>query len=256
MDARHPYSHPLVRKIESIFTLTDEEKLALTSLPVHRQELRGGQDIVREHDQPSRSCLVLEGFTSTFKVTPEGKRQILAFHVPGDMPDLQSLHLKTLDNSIGTVSPCTVAFIQHEALRDLCKRHPRISDALWRGTLIDAAIYREWMVNVGRRDAYTRLCHLLCEMVVKLGAVGLAEGRTCQLPMTQTDLGDATGLSTVHVNRTLQDIRKAGLVTFTRGTLKVLDWEGLKTAGEFDPTYLHLQNGQAAGLSPQARRSS
>lgn len=246
MDARHPYSHPLVRKIESIFTLTDEEKLALTSLPMHVQHLRGGQDIVREHDQPSRSCLVLEGFTSMFKVTPEGKRQILAFHVPGDMPDLQSLHLKTRDISIGTISRCTLGFIQHDTLRDLCRHYPRLGDALWRGTLIEAAIYREWMVGIGRRDARTRVCHLLCELMVLLGAVGLAEGRTCQLPMTQTDIGDAIGLSTVHVNRTLQEIRKAELVTLTRGTLKVLDWEGLKAAGEFDPTYLHLEKPQAA----------
>jgi CRP-like cAMP-binding protein len=242
----HTHTHPLIAKLDSIFTLTPEERQAILDMPMHVQELRAKQDIVREGDRPSRSCLVLEGFTCQLKVTPEGKRQIMAFHIPGDMPDLQSLHLKTLDNSVSTISRCKVGFIQHETLRELCRRFPRIGDALWRETLIDASIFREWMISIGRRNAYARICHLLCEMLVKMRAVGLVEDHTCKLPISQSEFGDALGLSTVHVNRTLQEIRKAKLISLRGATLKVLDWDGLKKAGEFDPTYLHLEKPQAA----------
>jgi CRP-like cAMP-binding protein len=241
-----PHHHPLIAKLESIFSLTDEERQALLDLPMQVQELRAKQDIVREGDRPTRSCLVLEGFTCMFKLTGEGKRQIMAFHIPGDMPDLQSLHLKTLDNSVGTITRCKVGFIQHETIRDLCQTYPRIGSALWRETLIDASIFREWMISIGRRDAFARLSHLLCELLVKMKAVGLVEDHTCKLPITQGEFGDALGLSTVHVNRTLQEIRKAKLITLRGATLKVLDWDGLKKAGEFDPTYLHLEKPQAA----------
>src|SRR3712207_4139041 len=170
----------------------------------------------------------------------------MAFHIAGDIPDLQSLHLKVLDNSIGTITPCKVGFIQHEALRDLCLRYPRITSGLWRETLIDASVFREWMVSIGRREAYNRIAHLLCEMVLRMKAVGLAEDHRCELPITQAEFGDALGLSTVHVNRTLQELRAAGLITLKGSTLTVLDWEELKRAGDFDPTYLHLENGEAA----------
>jgi CRP-like cAMP-binding protein len=190
--------------------------------------------------------VVLEGFTCMFKLTPKGERQIMAFHIPGDVPDLQSLHLKTLDNSVGTITRCKVGFIQHETLRELCRRHTRIGEALWRETLIDASIFREWMLNIGRREAYSRLAHLLCEMVTRMRAVGLVDDQTCELPITQGELADATGISTVHVNRTLQELRGAGLITLRAGALTVNDWDGLKRAGEFDPTYLHLMRREAA----------
>jgi CRP-like cAMP-binding protein len=242
----HTHTHPLIAKLDSIFTLTPEERQAILDMPMQVHELRAKQDIVREGDRPTRCCLVLEGFTCMFKVTAEGKRQIMAFHIPGDMPDLQSLHLRVLDNSVGTITRCKVGFIQHETLRELCRDFPRIGDALWRETLIDASIFREWMISIGRRDAFARISHLLCELVVKMKAVGLVEDHTCKLPITQTELGDALGLSTVHVNRTFQEIRKAGLITLRGATLKVLDWDGLQKAGEFDPTYLHLEKPQAA----------
>jgi CRP-like cAMP-binding protein len=111
---------------------------------------------------------------------------------------------------------------------------------MWRDTLIDAAVFREWMIGIGRRSAYTRIAHVLCELMVKMRAVGLANGYQCDLPITQTELGDALGLSTVHVNRSLQELRGDGLIEWRSGTLTALNWEGLKQAGEFDPTYLHL----------------
>src|SRR5215203_351233 len=120
---------------------------------------------------------------------------------------------------------------------NLCKAHFRIANALWRETLIDAAIFREWMLSIGRRDAYIRIAHLFCEMLVRLRAVGLAEDHTCKLPLTQGQIGDALGLSDVHVNRVIQSLRGDGLIKFNRGVLTALDWEKLQEAGEFDPTY-------------------
>ncbi len=125
-------------------------------------------------------------------------------------------------------------------------RRGQLQAALWRETLIDASIFREWMISIGRRDAFARLSHLLCELLVRMRAVELAQDHSCKLPITQSEFGDALGLSTVHINRTLQEIRKAKLITLKGDTLKVLDWDGLQKAGEFDPAYLHLEKPQAA----------
>lgn len=237
-----PDMHPFVRRVESIALapLTDDERKALCALPIQVAQFDAYQDIVHEGDRPSRCFTLLEGFVSVYKSTRAGKRQIMAYHVPGDLPDIQSLHLKVLDNSISTISPCRVGFVQHDALRALFFAHPRIGDAFWRATLIDAALVREWMLNNGRREAYARLAHLFCELVTRLDAVGLAPDHTCPLPMTQPELADALGITPVHVNRVLRDLKAAELVTVRSRVLKVHDWEGLKAAAEFDPTYLHL----------------
>jgi CRP-like cAMP-binding protein len=156
---------------------------------------------------------VVEGFACSYKHSHEGKRQIMFFYIPGDIPDLQSLHLEVMDHNIGTLTPTKAAFIPHAALHDLIQRHPGLAAAFWRDTLIDGAIFREWVINVGRRDAYARLAHLLCELVARLSAVGLVTDWSFLLPVTQAELGDATGLSTVHVNRVLQELRGNGLIT-------------------------------------------
>src|SRR5215204_4140287 len=171
MDASfHPAVFPLIRKLESIVSLDENERATLLNLPLQVTTLKADQDIVREGDRPTRSCALLDGFACTFKVTAEGKRQITAFHIPGDIPDLQSLHLEVLDSSLGTLTPCRVGFIQHEALHELCDHHPRIASALWRETLIDASIFQDWTANIGRREAYGRIAHILCELIVRLQA--------------------------------------------------------------------------------------
>ncbi|PVE25301.1 Crp/Fnr family transcriptional regulator [Microvirga sp. KLBC 81] len=202
--------------------------------------LKEDQDIVREGDHPSRSFTILSGFTCTYKMTGDGQRQIVAFCIPGDVPDVQSLHLKVLDISVATLTPCSVGFITHEDLWDLCMRYPRIAAAFWRETLVEGAIFREWVLNVGRREAYPRMAHVLCELLVRLRAVGLVEDHACNLPITQGEFADALGVSTVHVNRVLQELRADGLIELKGDRLKVPDWEKLKQAGDFDPTYLHL----------------
>ena len=238
--ASEPHAHSLLRKLDSITDLSPEERQAVLDLPMRVERIQADQDIVREGDRPSRCCLVLQGFACRHKVTLPGKRQIMAFHVPGDIADLQSLHLRVLDHSLGTITPCELGFIRHEDMRDFVRRWPRLGDVFWRETLIDAAVFREWMVGIGRREAYGRIAHLLCELMTKLRAVGLADGQRCEMPITQAEFGDALGLSTVHVNRVLQELRGNGLITLRSGTLTVLDWDGLTSAGEFDQTYLHL----------------
>jgi len=230
----------LLRKLDApgIFTPGEAESLAM--LPIQVLPLRPGQYIVREGDRPTRSCLVIDGFVSASKTTGDGDRQIASFYVPGDIPDLQSLHLGVMDISFEAITPCTVGYIPHEALHRLIADHPRLGAALWRTTLVDAAIYREWVANVGRRNADSRLAHLFCEIMMRLKAVGLAEENSCELPMTQTELGDALGISVVHVNRTLQKLRRDGLISFKNKRLTVLDWKRLSDVGDFDPTYLHL----------------
>jgi CRP-like cAMP-binding protein len=236
----HPGHTMLLRKLRSISPLGEDEKHCLLTLPLSIKSVGPDQDIVREGSRPSESCLVIEGFTCRYKVTAEGKRQIFSFHTPGDIPDLQSLHLQRMDHSLMTMTPCKLAFIPHQSLTALMRRCPRVADVMWRDTLIDAAIFREWMIGMGRRSAYTRIAHVLCEVFVRLKAMGLANGHECELPLTQAELGDALGLSTVHVNRSLQELRGDGLIQLRGGSLTILNWEGLKTAGEFDPNYLHL----------------
>ena len=235
-------TNPFVRKVEStaLFPLSDDERAALFKLPMRVERFEAYQDIVREGDQPSHCFTVLDGFVSVYKSTQAGKRQISAYHVPGDVPDLQSLHLKVLDINMSTVGPCKLGFIQHDAVRALLREHPRLGAAFWRISLTDAAMVREWLLNTGRREAYPRMAHLICELVTRLEAVGLAPDRTCAFPMTQSELADALGITSVHVNRTLGDLRDAGLITVRNRRLTVHNWDGLVAAGEFYPTYLHL----------------
>jgi CRP-like cAMP-binding protein len=232
---------PLIRKLETIFALSDDEKNALQSISGTIRTLDARQDIVREGDRPSACCLILDGFACRYKLTATGQRQILSFHIPGEIPDLQSLHLDMMDHSMGTLAQSKLVFLTHDTVRDLIRRCPRIGDTFWRETLIDASIFREWELNLGQREAYGRIAHLLCELYVRLRSVGLTNGHTYELPLTQAELGDAIGISNVHVNRTLQDLRGEGLITLQAGSVTVLDWERLKEAGEFDPTYLHLR---------------
>jgi CRP-like cAMP-binding protein len=238
---RQANANPLLWKLDSIADLSNEEKQALLDLPLTVKVFEADSDIVRDGDRPTECCLVLSGFVCRYKLLPEGRRQIMGFYIPGDTPDLQSLHLNVMDYSISALVTSSIALIPHESLRSCLERHPGLAAAFWRDTLIDAAMFREWMIGMGRRSAYQRIAHLLCELHVRLKAVGLTRDSGYELPVTQSELGDALGLSTVHVNRVLQDLRNEGLIVLHGGTLYIPDWEALQAAGDFDPTYLHFK---------------
>lgn len=240
--------HPVLRRLESItlFRLSDEEQAAVQSLPVQVAEFDAGDDIVHESERPVRSFAVLRGFACTYKSTGKGGRQVLAYHVPGDVPDFQSLHLRRLDASIAAATPCRVGFVQHEAVRAVLREQPRLVDLFWRTTLIEAALVREWMLNNGRREAYPRFAHLLCEISTRLRMVGLAPDHAFEFPVTQYKLADALSITPVHLNRVLQDLRAKGLITLNNRHVTIHDWTRLQEVAEFDPSYLHLSTHDAA----------
>src|SRR3954451_17364205 len=224
----------LIRKLQITTQLDAEDLRALERLPIHVKEVAAHTAIVRESERPAQCCLLVDGFICRSKTTDRGKRQILSIHISGDIPDLQSLHLHVMDHDVTALSDCTLAFISHEPLRALTRSRPLIAEALWRDTLIDSAIFREWIVNVGRRSASERLAHFILEMRRRLATVGLAADGHFELPMTQLDVADALGLTPVHVNRVMKALRTKGLMDFRKHVVSLEDAEGLLQLGDFD----------------------
>ncbi|TPI13114.1 Crp/Fnr family transcriptional regulator [Mesorhizobium sp. B4-1-3] len=237
--AHDPSSNVLIRKLQNISALTQSEIAILEGIPLLKKDYQANQDIVREGDRPTHSFVVLEGLVGSTKLTGEGKRQITSFFVPGDIPDLHGMHLSVLDCTFSSLTRATLGFMRHDAMQAVCDQHASIATVLWRSTLIDAAIYREWVTNLGRRDAYAGMAHILCELIVRLQSMGLIEDHVAELPITQTALADALGLSTVHVNRVLQELRRDGLIITDGSRFHAVDWGELVRAGDFDATYLH-----------------
>jgi CRP-like cAMP-binding protein len=236
----------LTRKLESIGTLGTEARECISLLHGEVKQFDSHQDVVSDGDRPNYCAMVLSGFVCRYKVLSAGTRQIMSFHLPGDIPDLQSLFLKTMDHSIGAVVPSDMVLIPHRVVLETLDRCPELASLLWRDTLIDAAIFREWMIGIGRRTAYVRIAHMLCEIIVRMRALRLQNGPRYDLPVTQTDIADALGLSNVHVSRTIRELQRDKLLHYRPGSVTVLDWDALKRAGEFDPTYLHLNRPEAA----------
>jgi CRP-like cAMP-binding protein len=208
----------LVRKLNATSGLTGDETQAILELPLVVREYRAAQDVVSIGEEPSQCAIILEGWACRYKMAFEGGRQIMSFHLAGDMVDAQSLFLKQMDHSVAGITPLRLALVQHRDLHDLLRTFPGIGTAITRDILVDAAIFREWLVGTGRRSAHQRIAHLLCAMATKARVVGLAYGDTYPWPVTQDEIADALGLSTVHVNRVISDLRLWGLVTFTRRT--------------------------------------
>jgi CRP-like cAMP-binding protein len=236
----------MVRKLERRAPLDDGDRRALAELPYRLQTMEPATYIIREGDRPDRSCLILSGFAYRHKVTVDGSRQIVSLHIPGDFVDLEGALLNVADHNVQTLSRCELAFVPRDAMRALILSHPRIGMTMWIDTLIDAAIFREWVVNVGRRDARARIAHLLCEFARRLEVAGLAHEYGYQLPMTQEQLADATGLTPVHVNRVLKLLEREGLIRRDRRFVAIPDWEALRRVAGFSETYLHLDQMRAA----------
>lgn len=228
------------RKLEVRDVVTAAEKAALIACASDMVSVPAGGDLVREGDRPDTSMLVLDGFSSRYRDAPDGSRQITAIHVPGDFVDLHSLLLREMDHSVGALSACNVMRFPHARLRSLTETHPHLTRLLWLMTLIDASIHREWL-SAAARAAPEQIAHLICELYVRLGITGLiAPDQSFTLPLTQTALGEALGLSAVHVNRSLQQLRSEDLFTWQNQTVRILDWESLKRRASFDDRYLHL----------------
>ena len=232
----------LVRKLSTLGPLTDGERALLETFPIHVREIGRDRDLVREGERASHCILLLEGFACRYRTLADGRRQIVSFHIPGDFMDLQGYVLQRLDHSIAALTASKIAVIPYAVIAEMIE-HPNLTRLLWRDTVIDGAIHREWIVNLGRRTAYQRIAHVLCELVTRLEAIGLATGGACDLPLTQSELADATGLSTVHVNRVIQELRRDGLIELRGRTFTALKWDELKSAAEFDPFYLQINAG-------------
>jgi CRP-like cAMP-binding protein len=229
----------LVSKLETIASLNESERQAVRDIPTLDRTLPAGHDFVREGDVPHSCVLVVKGWVCRHKMSESGHRQIVSFHLPGDIPDLQSLLLTRMDHSLTAVTEARIANIAHDRLRALTRTHPRVAEALWRDTLIEASTYREWLLSLGRRPAPVRMAHLICELHARLRVLGLADDNAYALPITQLVMADALGLSPVHVNRSLQDLRAAGLISWAHGSLVIHDMQALAQLGEFAPGYLH-----------------
>ncbi|MFK5600526.1 Crp/Fnr family transcriptional regulator [Methylobacterium sp. HMF5984] len=232
----------LTRKLEGFEDLSDDDRRALDGLAPRIRQVGARVDLVREGDAPENVHLILDGLACRYKVLPDGKRQIMALLVPGDFCDLNVFILDQMDHNIGTISPCHVVDIPRRAIEEITEAHPQITRAFWWCALVDEAVLREWLVNLGGRAPEQRLAHLLCELLVRLDAVGKVTNDSYPFPFTQPELADTMGLSAVHVHRTLRELRDLGLITLKRRVLTIHDVEQLKAFCGFTPNYLHLKN--------------
>jgi CRP-like cAMP-binding protein len=236
----------MLRKLLYWLPLDAAQTEALLALPHRVKTLDPHHYVVRERETASECCLMLSGYSIRHKIVVGGARQIVAIHMKGDMVDLQNSMLGIADHSVQMLTKGEVALIPRDAVQKLALEHPRICLAMWKDTLVDGSIFREWIANIGRRDAATRLAHLLCEFSLRLKVAGLGEQTDYELPMTQEQLADAVGLTSVHVNRTLQALERDNLISRTHRAVKIGDWNRLADAGDFDATYLHLRENEPA----------
>ena len=233
---------PMLRKLQYWVDFSPEDSAALLALPHTVRNLEQHQYIVRERDRTVFSCVMLGGFSIRHKIVAGGNRQIVSIHMKGELVDLHNSLLGIADHSVQMLTAGKIATIPREEIEKIAFARPAIGRAMWIDTLVDGSIFREWIANVGRRDARTRISHLLCEFALRLKIAGLAEQTDYELPMTQEQLADATGLTAVHVNRTIKGLEADGLIErATPRAITIGDWKKLADAGDFDSSYLHLR---------------
>jgi CRP-like cAMP-binding protein len=238
---------PMVRKLEYWYKFDDDDRAAVLGLPHNVRTLEQNHYIVREFDRATHTCVLLSGYAMRHKIVAGGARQIVALHMKGDIVDLQNSLLGTADHSVQMLTAGKVAMIPREAITRTAFERPNVGKAMWIDTLVDASVFREWIANVGRRDARTRVAHILCEFSLRLKIAGMGEQNGYEMPMTQEQLGDATGLTSVHINRTLKSLEADQLITRTTPrSIVVGDWRKLAEAGDFNSAYLHLHQADPA----------
>jgi CRP-like cAMP-binding protein len=232
---------PMLHKLEYYGTLSPDDRKAVLALPFQLRTFERYHYIVREREVAHHSCALLAGFAVRSKIVANGNRQIVSIHMKGETVDLQNSLLKVADHSVQMLTSGKIAMIPREEIVRVAFEHPAVGRAMWMDTLVDASIFREWIANVGRRDARTRIAHLLCEFSLRLKVAGLGEQSGYELPMTQEQLGDATGLTSVHVNRTIKGLERDGLIDRANPrAIHIGDWRRLADVGDFDSAYLHL----------------
>ena len=238
---------PLVQKLAYWQKFDAADRQALLALPHTIKRVEQHHYIIRERDKATHSCVLLSGFAVRHKIVGGGYRQICAIHMKGELVDLQNSVLGTADHSVQMLTAGQIAMIPREEMVRLAFERPAIGRAMWFDTLVDGSIFREWIANVGRRDARTRVAHLLREFALRLKVAGLGGETGYQLPMTQEQLGDATGLTSVHINRTIKQLEAEGLIDrVSPRSIAIGDWKKLADVGDFDSHYLHLNEGEMA----------
>jgi CRP-like cAMP-binding protein len=237
MEAGRPYTRLLLR-LERHNTLSAEDRRLIACLPLKLANVGARREVVIDGDQAAQCTLLLDGFLYSHKLVAGSRRQITSFFVPGDIADLSTLYLPSADYGIATLGNAVLAFVPHSALRDLLDKAPALALAFWRESLMQAAIFHEWIANLGSRDAIARVAHIICELAVRLQAVGLARDLSFSVPWTQTDVADACGISNVHANRMIQELRRLGLIEWNSGRLRIRDWNALVRLGDFSDGYL------------------
>ncbi|MEA3014608.1 MAG: hypothetical protein QOD42_3153 [Sphingomonadales bacterium] len=231
----------LLLKLRARDEVDAAEEEALRAAVAEQRDLPADRTFIREGQELDASTLLVEGLICRYKDLRDGSRQITALHVAGDFVDLHSFTLKRLDHNIRTLTPCRVALVPHARLKEITETLPHLTRMLWFSTNLDAAIQREWELSLGRRTALAKAAHLFCELRVRLGLIGLATEAGYKLPLTQAELGECLGLTAVHVNRTLRDLRERGLLEFRGYEVKILDPAGLARVAEFKDNYLYLE---------------
>jgi CRP-like cAMP-binding protein len=230
----------LIRKLDAFSSLSKSNEAAIDEFASRRViDIRRGQDIISEGEDPHTVNLIVEGWACRYKTLEDGRRQILSFFVPGDLADLHVYVLKAMDHSIAAITPLRYAVLSPTEFERLGDEHPRVLRALWWESLVTASIQREWLVTVGQRSALESVAHLACELYLRLKLVGLTENKSCAFPLTQSDIGDALGLTQPHVSRTIKEINETGFVHIGRGVLRIIDIAGLQRLAAFNPNYLH-----------------
>jgi CRP-like cAMP-binding protein len=233
--------NPLATKLAARIHLSEEDRAAIDrAIGRNVREFAARRDMVREGERPRAVCVMLEGWAYCYKTLRDGRRQIVGLLVPGDVSELNIFMVKEMDHSVGAITGVVAAELGRDELERLTEEHPHVTQALWWNELVTVSTQREWTLNVGQRTAYERIAHLMCEMFLRLGIVGLTQEGSCDFPITQADIGDATGLTPVHVNRMLKELRGDGLIDLRGRRLTILDFSGLRRAAMFNDNYLHL----------------
>ena len=228
----------LIASLERLEPLDQRDRDLLAGLDLRLKRFAANSEIVRSGTSPSESCFIVAGFAARAQYLADGGRQLDQIHVTGDFVDLHSLHLRQMDHNVIAIGACDVAFVSHDELVATMAHSPKLTWLLWQLTVLDGAVARTWMTCLGRRRAEAALAHLICELLTRLRRLGAASDNRFQIPATQTDIADMLGVSTVHVNRSLAELRARRLLTWSRHEVQVLDFERLALIADFDDTYM------------------